>query len=468
MFLSFFLKKRYLYQYLIGFSGCISVLTSGINLSWTSPYLPKILNGTYTNLSMTNDEGSWCAVMPLVGAFPGAFLTIFIVDRIGRKISTLIMAPIALASFILLAFSNNVFLIFFVRFIIGAVEGGLYTVLPMYLGEISDPQIRGILTASMGTSSIAGALLINILGFHYSIFTSSLLCSIVPIVHFLTFIFVPESPYYLIKNNKIDDAKNSLKILRASINVDDELNELKLIVARQEFEEKPKMTNLFTVKSNRRALLIFIIINCTRKFCAKNPIQFYTSSIFHSAKGSISANSSVIVFLSIEFISAILGVFLLDKTGRRPLLIVSTTICAITLHLTGLHFIFQDTYPSYLSMFNWLPLTSLTIYNIFYTVGLELAQTVYLGELFPTNIKGKALGIAEMLSVINSTIVSKIFQILGDNFGLHYSFFFFSGCCVVGLLLVIKFVPETKNKTLEEIQLYLIHKTASKNPNNSS
>ncbi|KAK4886107.1 hypothetical protein RN001_002378 [Aquatica leii] len=467
MFFSSFLKKRYLYQYLISLSGCVSILTSGINLGWTSPYLPQILNGTYINISMTSDQGSWCAVMPLIGAVPGAFLTIFIVDRIGRKLSTLLMAPIVLLCFILLAFSDTVFSIFSVRFIIGAVEGGLYTVLPIYLGEISDPQIRGILTALMGAFSILGALLINVLGFHYSIFTSSLLCAIVPIVHFLTFVLVPESPYYLIKKGKIKEAKNSLKILRATVNIDDELNELKLAVARQETEKEAKVTDLITVKSNRRAVLIYIIINFTRKFSGKNPIQFYTTSIFYLAEGSLSTYLSVIVFICIELVAAMIGVLLIDKTGRRPLLIVSTSICATALCLTGFHFVLKDTYMSYLSMFSWLPLTSLTVYNVCYTMGLELAQTVYLGELFPVNIKAKALGIADMLSVINGTIASKIFQIVADNFGLHYSFFVFSGCCVIGLLLIIKFVPETKNKTLEEIQLYLIQKTTKKSNNSS-
>ncbi|KAF5281956.1 hypothetical protein FQA39_LY00480 [Lamprigera yunnana] len=452
-------KKRYLRQYLIALSGCIFVLTSGINLGWTSPYLPEILNGNY-DISITSNEGSWIAVMPLAGSIPGALIMMLVVDKIGRKLSILLMAPIACISFITLAYAYNGILIALIRFIIGAVEGGLYTVLPMYLGEISDPEIRGILTGLMAVFTILGTLLINALGFHYSIFISSIICSIIPVIHFVTFVWVPESPYYLIKRNRHKEAEESLNVLRGTIDVQEELQSLQVAVAQQECDKKSKFKDLFCVKSNRKAFMIYLIVCFARKFSGKNPLLFYTTAIFESAGGGMDSQLSVIIFICVEALSAMLGVLLIDKIGRRPLLIASTSICATALCLTGLHFIFKDDAP-YLSMFNWLPLTSLTIYNVFYTVGLELAQTVYVGELFPISIKAIALGFADMLSVTNGIIVSKIFQIINDHLGIEYAFFFFSACCASGFLLIIKYVRETKNKTLEEIQSELKKKTSS-------
>lgn len=408
---------------------------------------------------MTSDEGAWCAVMPLVGAPVGAILAMLIVNKIGQKWTILLMAPITFSMFILLALAKTVFLICLARFIIGSVEGGLYTAVPMYLGEIADPSIRGALTASIGLAGIIGMLIINVLGFYYSIFVSSLICSAIPILHLLTFLWMPESPYYLIKKGKHDSAEKSLQILRGNNDVKDELKYLSEAVKRQENHNKGRIRDLFLIKSNCKGLLIFAILNLTKKFSGKNPLIFYTVTIFEAAEGSINANLSVIIYICVEIIVASSAFILLDWVGRRPVAIISTAGCAIALGISGIYFFLKDKTDVYMESFGWLPLTVLTTYNIFYTLGLELIPTIYLGELFPTNIKASALGIADIFSIINGTIASKLFQILHDNYGMFLPFWVFSGCCVVGLICILKFVPETKNKTLEEIQLDLINGT---------
>ncbi|KAB0794829.1 hypothetical protein PPYR_11668 [Photinus pyralis] len=449
-------NKRYLYQYMATLAGCIAVMSSGINLGWTSPYLPEILNGTYPDISMTSDEGSWCAIMPLIGAIPGALLTMLAVDRIGRKITVLIMAPVTFGAFVWLAFSKSGVVISVLRFIIGSVEGGLYTALPMYLGEISDSEVRGILTASMGLFSILGALFINVLGFHYTIFESSLACACVPLLHFLSFVWMPESPYYYIKKGNKTAAETSLKIFRNAESVAEELDEMVKAVTRQESESKAKFTDLVTIKSNRRAVVIYLIINFARKFSGKNPIGFYTLDIFRLADGDLSEYTSVVIFIGVEVCAAMIGILVIDRLGRRPLVIASIAVCGVTLGLMGTYFLLKDAVASYITHLRWLPLTSLVLYNTFYTLGLELAQTTYLGELFPTNIKAIALGLADVVSVINGAIVSKIFQLIADNFGIHYSFYVLSLACLTALILSVIYVIETKNKTLEEIQLCLV------------
>lgn len=130
-------------------------MSSGINLGWTSPYLPK-LTAKDSPIPTTNEEGSWCAVAPLLGSPFGAIAAAFLADRIGRKYTTILMAPIVSACFILIAFANSIWVITGLRFIIGSVEGGLYTTLPMYIGEISDPKIRGFLTATIAIFAITG------------------------------------------------------------------------------------------------------------------------------------------------------------------------------------------------------------------------------------------------------------------------------------------------------------------------
>ncbi|XP_063915808.1 facilitated trehalose transporter Tret1-like [Zophobas morio] len=454
MYIPFIKNQGRLFQYLATFSGTFSVITSGINLGWTSPYLPQLLAPT-SPIPTTSDAGSWCAIMPLVGAPVGAFIAAILGDVVGRKNTSLLMAPIILLSFIGMAFAPSILLLSVLRFIIGATEGALYTVLPMYIGEISDPQIRGFLTSMVAIAGIAGTLFINIIGQTYSIFTSSLICAFVPVIHFLTFVWMPESPYYYIKKKKFENARESLKILTGRGDVDEEMEELCTAVERQE-ENKGKITDLFTVRGNRRACFIFVIVCVTNKFSGKNPCLFYTTMIFEEAGSNFSSEMSVIIYCAVELVVTLVATFVVDRCGKRPLFILSTLGCSLSVLILGTYFYLKNfEIPHFTESWGWVPITSLVAYNILFSVGLGFATVTVISELFPTNVKTVAAGIADSFSVSMGAIASKFFQITNDEFGMFVPFWAFGACCIVGLVLIVKFVPETKGKSLEEIQFYL-------------
>ncbi|KAK4876677.1 hypothetical protein RN001_009183 [Aquatica leii] len=462
-FVSYIYKRVYLYQYLATITSSFSVLSLGINTAWTSPYLPQILNGTYPYIKMTSDEGSWLAVMPPLASPVGAIIGAHLVDGIGRKNTALMMAPLTCIMFISLAFAKTLLLLCIIRFVIGCVSPILYTVLPMYLGEIADPSIRGILIASVAFSSLVGSLFINVLGFYYSIFTSSLICATIPIIHFLTFVWMPESPYYFIKQNREEDARKALITLRGTTDIEAELKTLSDVINAEKLENKEKFTDLFTVRSNRLGLFIFVVLNVTRKFSGSSPFLFYTATIFQTAGGSVNTNLSVIIFLCIQIASAMVSLNVLDYLGRRPVIITSSTACILALSITGTYFFLKDYKPEYITNLGWLPLTILTVYMVFYNLGLELSPIVYAGELFPTNVKAKALSFVDTISALNGIITLKMFQILTDNYGMYLPFWVFGTCCTIGLILIVKYVPETKNKTLEEIHIELMRRSGESN-----
>ncbi|KAJ8985398.1 hypothetical protein NQ317_007556 [Molorchus minor] len=455
-----FYNKGNLFQYIATIAGAFSVMSSGINLGWTSPYIPKLTLNSST-IPTTSDAGSWCAVAPLLGSPFGAVLAAILADKIGRKYTTLLMAPVVFVSFVLIAFADSIWYITGLRFIIGATEGALYTTLPMYIGEISDPRIRGFLTATIAIFAITGTLFINIIGSIMDIFMSSLICAVIPLIHFMVFIFMPESPYYYIKIHNNKEARNALEILRGRSDVDSEMDALCKAVVRQErINEKPGFFDLFTVPSNRKACFIFLILCLTNKFSGKNPCLFYTETIFKEAGTSIDATISVIVYCSVELLAvAITTIFIVDRFGKRRLMITSTAGCALSVFLLALHFYLKDFHEGQVDNLDWLPITALVSYNILFSIGLSFGPVSVLSELFPTSVKAKALCIADSFSVMMGTIVSKFFQIAIDEFGtMSIPFFCFSICSFVGLVFVVKYIPETKGKTLEEIQQFLIGK----------
>nr|CAH7760930.1 unnamed protein product [Callosobruchus chinensis] len=452
-----FYNKGNLFQYLATIAGAFSVMSSGINLGWTSPYLPKLMSAA-SHIPTTSEEGSWCAVAPLLGAPPGAVAAAFFADKIGRKRTTLLMAPIIFACFVTLAFANSIWLITGLRLIIGAVEGGLYTALPMYIGEISDPKIRGFLTATIAIFAITGTLFINVIGSFTDIFLSSLICACVPVLHLVAFSVMPESPYYYIKKGHSQAARKSLEILRGTVDVDDEMESLSKAVVRQERTEKTGYLDLFAVPSNRKAFYIYIILCLTNKWSGKNPCLFYTETIFKEAGSSIDATLSVIIYCSVELLAvASTTFFIVDRFGKRLLLISSTLGCAISVFFLAMHFYLKDYQSDLEVQLDWLPITALVAYNVFFSIGLSFGPVAVLSELFPTSVKAKALCLADSFSVTMGTLVSKFFQITMDTTGtMSIPFFFFSACSFIGLIFIIKYIPETKGKTLEEIQHFLI------------
>lgn len=271
---------------------------------------------------------------------------------------------------------------------------------------------------------------------------------------------MPESPYYYIKKNNHKDARRSLEILRGTSNVDGEIDSLCKAVVRQERCEKTGFFDLFALPSNRKAFYIFFILCLTNKFSGKNPCLFYTETIFKEASSSIDASISVIIYSSVElFAVAITTFFIVDRFGKRLLMITSTIGCAISVFMLALHFYLKDFQTQAVDNLDWLPITALISYNVLFSIGLSYGPVTVLSELFPTSVKAKALCVSDSFSVLMGTVVSKFFQITMDATGtMSVPFFVFSMCSFVGLIFIIKHVPETKGKTLEEIQQFLIGK----------
>ncbi|KAK9753609.1 Sugar transporter [Popillia japonica] len=229
---------------------------------------------------------------------------------------------------------------------------------------------------------------------------------------------------------KFEDARKSLTIFRRRDDVSEELHELTIAIRRQE-NERSKITYLFTNRYYRKGALIFAILCATSKLSGKNPLLFYTTQIFQGIGGigdSLDPKIAVIVYTVLELFATVVAMSIIDKFGRRKLLLFSSVGCAVMLGFQGIYFVLKDFYPEYAEKLYWLSILALFLYNIIVSLGLVLGPVLLVSELFPTAIKSKALGVADTFSVTMGTIASQLFH----------------------------FTVETKGKTLEEIQLDLL------------
>ncbi|XP_031356787.1 solute carrier family 2, facilitated glucose transporter member 8-like isoform X2 [Photinus pyralis] len=211
-------------QYFGASFALLNMFGSGFHLAWSSPFLPLLERDPSTRI--TKDEGSWIATIYLIAGPFGAILASVVVNRIGRKMSLLLSALPYLTSWAIIAITQRIGFILSARFIGGMAEGVIYTVLPVYIGELADPQIRGFLISLMGILSMVAALVVNVLGYYLNITHSSIICAIPHILFLFSFPFLPETPNHYIVRGELDKARDTLGQVRGRAVDDEEIKEL--------------------------------------------------------------------------------------------------------------------------------------------------------------------------------------------------------------------------------------------------
>jgi len=154
------------------------------------------------------------------------------------------------------------------------------------------------------------------------------------------------------------------------------------------------------------------------------------------------------IYLAVTSVSSIA----VDKIGRKPLMIFSIIGSGLVLLLVGVYFYIQNSTDIDTSNYTWVPVVALLVYVIIYSTGMQPVPSLLVGEVFPTNVKAIGLALSSNSYSITTLIVSKLFQVSKDELGIHVPFFMFSFLCLLVLFFIIFCVPETKGKTLEEIQ----------------
>ncbi|XP_023026803.1 facilitated trehalose transporter Tret1 [Leptinotarsa decemlineata] len=432
--------------------GSLTSLTVGIFQAWPSPYLLK-LSKDKENYNISENEASYLPMInPIASVIFSPFASI-LCDAIGRKKVLLLTAfPHALA-WILNASTNKVYLFYLARCLIGMSECMIYLAMPMYIGEISTPKVRGTFGNTLTFSIFFGSLLMTVLGSYVSVKESSYICVTLPIIFFFSFLFMPESPYYYLMKHRYEDAKVSLRTLSGKKNVDRHFVTLKALVRRQ-MSESGTWTDLFTVHSNRRALISCTYLRVSQVLGGFMVFFNFTQYIFEkSGNSGVSPQVSSIIFMSLCVFFNFCASLTVDRLGRRLSFMASVGACAIVLFLESLYFYLDKEVTGVdVNSIKWFPLVGLLLYIIFSSFGIAVVPTLLLGELFSTSIKAKGLTMMMMISAASMFSGNYIFYTMSSAFGLYAPLLFFF--CINSVSFVFSFylIPETKGKTLEEIQ----------------
>lgn len=388
--------------------------------------------------------------MLTIGALIAAIPSGYLADKVGRKITLLVLASLFLTNWILLSFSVNLEMVLVARLIAGMALGGICVVAPMYIGEMAEPSFRGTFGSFFQLFLSSGILFTCIVGYFTNWVGLALALGVTPIVFGVTFCFMPESPIYLVMKNKLDRAEQTLKRLRGSTsNISAELK-----IIQQELAESHQKTTSFSDvfrRANMRAMVAVLGVLAFQQLSGINAIVFYTVNIFKAAGTDLSPFLGAIIINLVQVLVSYLSILIIEKANRRFYLMSSSSGMMICLTALGVFFHLKLLRMD-ISHLGLIPLGSTIIYMACFSLGYGPVPWMLLGEMFSSEIKGIATGIAILANWSLAFMVTLSFPIMNSSLGEHITFYMFSCIMGLGTVFVYWFVPETRGKSLAQIQ----------------
>lgn len=441
-----------LVQYIASLASTLGALAAGMTLAWTSSAGDdgKNLESLY-DIHISKDEFSWISSLVAIGSAVICIPIGILTDMIGRKYSMLLMVVPFTIGWLLIIFAKSVIMFYIGRFITGLSGGAFCVAAPIYTAEIAENEIRGTLGSYFQLLLTTGILLSYILGTFVNMRILSIISALVPLIFFVVFMFMPESPsYYLKKGNEKFARKNLIKLRGIQYNIENELQNQK-----DALEETNKNSVSFWIliksKTTLKSFIIAYGLMFFQQLSGVNVVIFYTNSIFEKANTGLNPSYSTIIVGVMQILAVFVSTLIVDRAGRRILLLISIIFLCLTSCTLGVYFYLLKNEVDVNSI-KWLPLVSVCIFIIMFNMGFGPLPWMMMGEIFAPEVKSVAASSACLFNWILVFIVTKFFSDLSKTIDLDATFWLFAVISLIGTFFVYFIVPETKGKSLEEIQ----------------
>lgn len=438
---------------LIFFLGALGGLLYGYDMGVISGALLFIKDDIPLN-SFT--EGLVVASM-LVGAIFGSGASGPMSDRLGRRRVVFIIAIIYIVGALILALAPSMPVLVIGRLVIGLAVGGSTAIVPVYLSEMAPTEQRGSLSSLnqlMITIGILSSYLINYAFTPIEGWRWMLGLAVLPsLILLIGVAFMPESPRWLLEHRSEKAARDVMKLTFKESEIDKEIADMKEINAISE-----STWNVLKSPWLRPTLIIGSVFALLQQIIGINAIIYYAPTIFSKAGlGNATSILGTVGIGTVNVLITIVAIMIIDKIDRKRLLVIgnigmvaSLLIMAILVWTVGI----QSS--------AWIMVACLTLFIIFFGFTWGPVLWVMLPELFPMRARGAATGIAALVLSIGSLLVAQLFPILTDVLSVEQVFLIFAAIGVCALIFVIKYLPETRGRSLEEIEYELRERTGAR------
>jgi hypothetical protein len=276
---------------------------------------------------------------------------------------------------------------------------------------------------------------------------------------------MPESPLYLLTKGKTEKAKKSLRWFRGvgtgqSAEIERELNEMvrfvkSKYVSTDQISLRSRVIHFFqsisVTPGTLKAIIIIFGLMAFHQLCGVNAILAYTVEVFETAGSAWDPYSDTVVFGVVQFGFTVIAIFIVDRVGRRILLIISGAGMVLSLLFLVIHFRLLDQGIE-LKRITWLPTIAVNFYIATYSIGLGPVPWFMMPELLSNEARSWFSSLAVCLNWAMAFLVTKFFPIMVNDIGSEATYGTFLCICLVGTIFIVFYVPETKKKTREEIQ----------------
>lgn len=399
-------------------------------------------------LSSTSQEIVISAV--LIGAVIGAGSGGILADRFGRRKMIILAAVIFVIGAVFTATTVNVYSLIAGRIGVGIAIGIASFIAPMYISEVAPPNIRGALV-SLNQLAITMGIVISYLvdfalapsgGWRWMLGLALIPGTVLGIGMF----FMPQSPRWILSKGNDEKARSVLERLRMTKDVGSEMNEINKSLNEQKQTGWSDLLNpLF-----KPALIIGVALAIFQQLTGINTVIYYAPTILQFA-GLKSASVAILATVGVGMVNlliTIVAIYLVDKVGRRPLLLIGLIGMIISLGLLGIVFYLPD-----LSMsLGWFAIIGLMLYVGSFAIGLGPVFWLMISEIYPLKLRGRAMSTATVVNWGMNLLVAITFLSLIQTIGASGTFWFYSIIGIIAWFFIYRFVPETKGKTLEEIE----------------
>ncbi len=438
---------------------CLVATLGGLLFGYDTAVIAGAVKFLRDFFTLTDLQLGWAAASALLGCAVGAALAGICNDWLGRKKVLVVCAVLFIISAIgsALPADRNMFVLF--RALGGLGVGAAALTSPMYIAEIAPSRIRGRMVSLNQLAIVSGMLAVYFVNYFieglgdttWNVQTGwrwMFASEIIPAVALLLFLMpVPESPRWLIKKGRPAEALAVLRKISGERVAERDVKEIQTAVAG----ESESLAHLFG-PGLRVALLLGIVLAVFQQVTGINVFLYYAPVIFESIAGSdtSAAMLQTVIVGSVNLSFTVIAIWSVDRLGRKPLMLVGYSGMAVSLAGLGL--------AAYLGRQESWVLGFILLYIACFALSVGPVTWVILSEIYPTRIRGRAMAIATVCLWLANYVVSQTFPMLDGNAWLQktfhhaFPFWLYGALCVVAVIIVFAWVPETKGQTLETIE----------------
>ncbi|XP_058216472.1 sugar transporter ERD6-like 5 isoform X1 [Rhododendron vialii] len=432
------------------FSTSVAVVGS-FSYGFAAGFSSQAESGIRSDLGLSTAAYSLFGSMLTIGGMVGATVSGKVADLIGRRFTMLLSGAWFILGWLAILFAQGAWMLDIGRAVLGFGIALQTFVAPAYIGEISPKNTRGGFTAANQLLNCCGLSVVYFVGNLVTWRTLAIIGIIPCMVQVVGVFFIPESPRWLVKIGKEKDLDATLRRLRGKdADVSQEAADIRDYIEIVQQLPKAKFLDMFQRKYAHSLTIGFGLL-LLAIFGGTVGISYYASSIYEAAGCSVSVGTTTMAIVQIPF--SVLGLLLMDKTGRRPLWMISAAGTCLANFLIGLGFLLQNLNLNK-DLTAILVFSGIQLYVATFSAGMASTPWVVVSEMLPLDIKGPAGSLITFCNWASAWVVS-----YGYIFILDWSpagtFFILAGICASTVVFVAKLVPETKGRTLEEIQASL-------------